>query len=136
MTHSVRLEKWVRLPRFMYALSRAPTFSILCGDYARAAAQAEELVALANEKGSSIWKARGLVYEGGAWALDGRARNAIQMIRTGIAASRSTGATFLLPFYLLCLAHAHAELRHFEEALHCIDDAMIAVATTTNPVLK
>jgi class 3 adenylate cyclase/predicted ATPase len=114
----------------MYALSRAPTFSILRGDHAEAAAQAEELLTLANEKGSAIWKARSLVYEGGALALSGSARNAIQMISTGIAASRSTGATFLLPFYLLCLARAHAELRQFEEASRCIGEAMTVAATT------
>jgi predicted ATPase len=114
----------------MYALSRAPTFSILCGNRAVAVAQAQELVALANEKGSSIWNARGLVYEGGALALNGGGADAIRMIADGITASRSTGATFLLPFYLPYLARSHAELRQFDQASRCISDAMTAVETT------
>jgi predicted ATPase len=114
----------------MYALSRAPISSTLWGNRVAAAAQAQELVALATKKGSSIWKARGVFYEGGVLALSGRASQAIRMIAAGIAASRSTGATFLLPFYLPYLARAHAELGQFEEAWRYIDEATTAVETT------
>ena len=114
----------------MYALSRAPTFSILSGDRPAAAAQAQELVALANEKGSSIWNARGLLYKGGALTLNGGGPDAIRMIADGITAARSTGSTFLLPFYLPYLARAQAELRQFDQASRCISEAMTAVETT------
>jgi predicted ATPase len=114
----------------MYALSRAPTASTLWGNRAAAAAQAQELVALAKEKGSSIWNARGMIYHGGVLALNGAASNAIQMITGGIAASRSTGATFLLSFYLPHLARAHAKLGQFEKASRCIGEAMTAVETS------
>ena len=52
------------------------------------------------------------------------------MIADGITAARSTGSTFLLPFYLPYLAHAHAELRQFNQASCCISEAMTAVETT------
>jgi predicted ATPase len=114
----------------MYALSRAPILSTLCGNRAAATAQAQELIALAEEKGSSIWKTRGMVYKGGALVASGRPSDAIQMITAGIAALLSMGATFLMPFYLPYLARAYAELRQFEEAWRSIGKAITAVETT------
>ena len=59
---------------------------ILCGNYAAAAAQAQELVALADEKGSLFWKAVGMMNQGCVLALTGRASDAIEMLISGIAA--------------------------------------------------
>src|SRR5207344_210392 len=41
----------------MFALGHAPVTHFLCGNYAAANAQADELVALADEKGAVAWKA-------------------------------------------------------------------------------
>ena len=48
----------------------------LCGNRAAAAAQAQELVALAEEKGSLFWKAFGMVNQGCVLALTGRTLDA------------------------------------------------------------
>ena len=114
----------------MYALGHATIPYTLCGNYAAAAAQAQELVALAEEKGSLFWKAFGMMNQGSVLALTGRASDAIEMLISGIAAFRTTGATFWMPFYLPHLARAHAELGQFEEAWRCIGEAMTAVETT------
>ena len=102
----------------------------LCGNRAAAAAQAQELVALAEEKGSLFWKAFGMVNQGCVLALTGRTLDATEMLISGMAAMRTTGATVWMPFYLLHLARAHAELGQFEAAWRCIGEAMTAAETT------
>jgi predicted ATPase len=102
----------------------------LFGNYAAAAARAQELVALAEEKGSLHWKALGMMSQGNVLALTARASDAIEMLSSGIAAYRATGARARLPHYWPRLARAHAELGQFEEAWRCIGEAMTAVETT------
>ena len=102
----------------------------LCGNRAAAAAQAQELVALAEEKGSLFWKAYGMVSQGCVLALTGRASDATEMLISGMAAIRTTGATVWMPFLLPHLARAHAELGQFEAASRCIGEAMTAAETT------
>jgi hypothetical protein len=48
----------------MYALSNATWSQIHCGNYAAAAAQAQELLALAQEKGAAYWTAFGMINQG------------------------------------------------------------------------
>jgi class 3 adenylate cyclase/predicted ATPase len=115
----------------MYALSHAAIPFTLCGNHAAAAAQAQELVSLAEEKGSLLfWKTHGMMNQGSVLALTARASDATKMLISGIAAYRTTGATIWMPFYLPHLARAHAERGQFEEAWHCIAEATTAVETT------
>jgi predicted ATPase len=113
----------------MYALSHAPWTLIWCGNYAEATAQTKEVIVLADEKGSLYWKAFGTMNLGCLFALTGKGSHAVQMITSGIAALRSTGANLWMPLYLPHLARAHAELGQFEEAWRSIADAMTAVET-------
>jgi len=103
---------------------------VCCGDYATAAAQADELIALADEKGSSFWKALGTIRRGLALAHAGDTSNAVQMISAGITAYRSTGSTVSTPLYLAFLARFYAALGQLDDAWRCIDEAMTAVETT------
>jgi class 3 adenylate cyclase/predicted ATPase len=114
----------------MFALDHAPVPYTLCGNYTAAAAQTHELVALAEKKGSPVWKAGGIMNQGSVLALTGRASAAIDMLISGIAAWRATGATLWMPLFLPRLTSAHAELGQFEEAWRCIGEAMTAVETT------
>ncbi len=114
----------------MHALFHASIPHALCGNCAAAAAQAQELVALAEEKGSLHWKPNGMTNQGCVLALTGRAPDAIEMLISGNAARRTTGATLWTPFYLLHLARAHAELGQFAAARHCIGEAMTAAERT------
>ncbi len=114
----------------MYALFNTSIPYTLCGNRAAAAAQAQELVALAEEKGSLIWKPYGIASQGSVLALTGRASDATEMLISGMAAIRTTGATVWMPFYLPHLARAHAELGQFEAAWHCIGQAMTAAERT------
>jgi predicted ATPase len=102
----------------------------LCGNCAAAAMIAQELVALAEEKGSLFWKAYGTVSQGCVVALTGRASDAAEMLISGMTAIGTTGATICLPLTLPHLARAHAELGQFEAAWRCIGEAMTTAATT------
>jgi predicted ATPase len=114
----------------MYALFHVAIPYTLCGKHAAVAAQAQEIVALAEEKGSPLWKAAGIMNQGNVLALAGRASDAIEMLISGIATYRTTGATNFSQIYLPRLARAHAELGQFEDARRCIGEAMTAVETT------
>jgi predicted ATPase len=114
----------------MYALFCASIPYTLCGNRAAAATHAQELVALAEEKGSPSWQAYGMMNQGCILGLTGRASDAIEMLISGIAARRTTGATLYLPLYLPHLARAHAELGQFEAAWRCIGEATTAAETT------
>jgi len=114
----------------MYALAHAAITSTLCGNHAAAAAHAQELVALANEKNSLFYRSFGMTLTGIVLALIGKASDAIEMLSSGTAAWRITGATFFLPFFLMYLAGADVALGQFERAWCCIGEAMTASETT------
>ena len=114
----------------MYALAHAPLTHVPCGNYTAAKAEADELVALADEKGALYWKALGMAYQGWVLALTGKASDAVHMITSAITAYRSTGATVFLPLSLLLLASAYAELGEIDNARRCIGEAITAVETT------
>jgi predicted ATPase len=114
----------------MYALFHASTTRFLRGDYAAAKVELEELVALADEKGSLFWKARGMENQGCVMALAGQASNAVQTIISGTAAARLTGAASWTSVRFLHLTRAYAELGQFDDAWRCIGEAMTAVETT------
>jgi tetratricopeptide (TPR) repeat protein len=65
----------------MFALYMTAFFHVLCGNYAVATGRARELLALAEEKGASMWKASGMMHEGCALAATGNASAAIESYR-------------------------------------------------------
>ncbi len=114
----------------MYTLAHAARTCLWTGDYATAGTLAEEILALAEEKGASAWKAFGMMHRGSVLALTGAGADAVRMLTSGIAAWRSTGSTLWLPCYLSSLAWAHAELGELDDARRCIGEAATAVETT------
>jgi predicted ATPase len=113
----------------IYALFFASFVPIFCGHYTAADAQLGELAALADEKGSLFWKSHCMSLHG-SLVSSGEPAEAVRMITTGTKAWRSTGATFLMPFYVSNLATAYAELGQFDDAWRCIGEAETAVETT------
>ena len=114
----------------MYARVVTSFTLIHCGNYTRANAQTDEVVATADEKGTLFWKAQAMVYQGCVSVLTGKASDAVQTINAGITAWRSTGASLYAPLWLSYLAKAYAELGQFDDAWRCTGEAMSAVATT------
>ena len=114
----------------MFALHFTAVPLILCGDYSRATALAQELCALADEKDLPFWKVNGSLYQGSLFALTGNASNAVQMITSGITAVRPTGVTAWMPRWLSYLAIAHADLGQIDDAWRCIGEAISTIETT------
>jgi predicted ATPase len=114
----------------MFALFWTSLTQIFCGNYATATKEHDELIVLADEKGSLFWKAYWTSIQGWLFALTGKALDAVQTINAGIAACRSTGGSLFTPSSSLYLAKAYAELGQFDEAWRCIGEAMTAVETT------
>jgi class 3 adenylate cyclase/predicted ATPase len=115
----------------MYALVMTSLTHICRGDYAAATAQIDEVISLADEKGARFWNAYAMLVRGWLFGLTGKRSEAVDMITTGIAGWRSTGAKLWMPWYLSYLARAHAELSQFDDAWRCIGEAMTAMETTT-----
>jgi predicted ATPase len=120
----------------MVALACAAWTRRLCRRYAAAGSLADELVALADEKGGAYWKALGTMMQGDLLALKGEPSVAIQKITSGVTAQRSTGATVLIPSYLSSLARAYADLGRFDDAWRYVDEAMTAVETTKEKLFE
>jgi class 3 adenylate cyclase/predicted ATPase len=111
----------------LFALGNSFVVQILCRNQATACARAQEQAAFAEEKDTPFWKAFGMMNQGCALVLMGASGRAIELLRAGIAATRTTN---WLPFNLLHLARAHADLGQFEDAWGRIDEALRAVEKT------
>jgi class 3 adenylate cyclase/predicted ATPase len=114
----------------MHALAHSTISLILCGDYPAASVRAQQLVVLAEEKGSLYWKANAMMWHGCVSVLTGRAAEAIEILTPALAAYRSTAATIYTPFVSLHLARACAELGQVGDAWHHLDEAMMAAEKT------
>jgi predicted ATPase len=117
-------------PTLMFGLNDASFTHLLRGNYPAANALVGELVALAEEKASAYWKASGTAAQGCILALTRRPLDAVQRIAGGIRAARSTGATLHTPMLLSHLAAAYADLRQFDDASRCVDEAITTVNLT------
>ena len=122
--------KTAQAASLMDALFRASLTHVLCGNYAAADLQANELIALADEKRVLFWRAAGMMLYGGVLALNDEASDAVNMITSGLTAWRATGSTIAVPSHLSYLATAYAKLGQFDDAWRCIGEAMTTIETT------
>ena len=113
-----------------YALLFTWFTQIFCGNYPAAAAQADEIVAIADAKDSVLWNACGVVVQGCVAALTGRASDAAAIITKGIAALRLTGLSLWMPVWLSFLAKAYADLGQFGDAWRYLAEAIATVERT------
>ena len=114
----------------MFAIHHVSLTHLHAGNYAAAQADADELLALSDDKDASFWRSLAIVIWGCLLTLRGDNSHGIQTITQGIATLRSTGATAFLPLYLPFLATAHKRLNQFDEAWRVIDEAMTMVKTS------
>ncbi|MGO4836367.1 hypothetical protein AB4144_29400, partial [Rhizobiaceae sp. 2RAB30] len=114
----------------MFVLTHTALTHLVSRNYEAAKREAEELVAVAGDKGSLFWKAVGTMAQGWVFALTGEASDAADRLTSGLAAFRSTGSTLWMPLHMSCLAIAYRDLDRFEEAWRCIEEAMTAIENT------
>jgi predicted ATPase len=99
-------------------------------DYADAAkATNDELIALSGEKGALFWRTHGELLRGSLLARAGKTSEAVQAISSSLTTIRSTGTKMLLPWFLMQLSEAHADLGEFDAARGCINEALTAIKT-------
>jgi predicted ATPase len=120
----------------MVALSYASVARRYCGDYATANTLIDELAALADEKNLSYWKSLATAARGQLYALTGKFSDALPLLTSGLKAMRATGATFLVPSYVIFKAMAHSELGQFSDAWRCIDEAKNTIETTKGTIAE
>jgi predicted ATPase len=119
-----------RAGHLMWALSLTCLVHLIGGNYAIAKARSDELIALADEKGSIYWKTSGLLRRASFLALAGKPSDAVSVFTSAIPVYRSLGMRVFLPVYFSLLARACGELGRFDEAWSYIGEAMTAVETT------
>jgi tetratricopeptide (TPR) repeat protein len=108
----------------MYALSVTSDTHIYCGKYAAAGTLLDELLFIADQKGSSLWKALGMVRRGWLLAWMGKPAEAVDTITLGLSAYLSTGSTVLMSVSKSSLARAYADLGRIDEAWRCISEPL------------
>jgi predicted ATPase len=121
-------------PTLLDALVFTGTTHFLCGNYAEANEQADETIALADEKGSLFWNAAGMMLQGNSLAMMGKASQAVHLITSGLKALRSTGATASAPQILSDLTRIHTGLDQIDDARRCIGEAIFAAETTKEKI--
>jgi tetratricopeptide (TPR) repeat protein len=110
------------------ALHNAVITHFLCGNYATVETLANEVLTLAEQQDTLMWKTAGLIYRGWVFAVTGRASEVVQMTR-GVTAHR-TGATFLTPVRFSLWGKSYAELGRFDEAFRSVDEAKEMIKRT------
>jgi predicted ATPase len=118
------------IPTLMYALLHASITHLYCGNYITTCAEADELTALADNVGSSLWKAEGVMFAGWVLSLTGKAAKAAEVIFSAIRALEFVGATLWAPSHLSHLGLAYAQVRQFDHARGSIRDALKTMAIT------
>nr|WP_283812926.1 adenylate/guanylate cyclase domain-containing protein [Bradyrhizobium rifense] len=112
----------------MYALAHVSLTLIYMGKLDAADALADELMRLADGKGSRFWNAYGTLLRGRVLALEGQDRAAADMIEAGISAMRSTGATAYAPWYLSILGATYARTGQVGDAQRWCEDALLRIS--------
>jgi hypothetical protein len=120
----------------MHAMMLTFITQLISGNYATAQTQSDELVVLAEEKGSSYYKAGGMLRRAGVLALTGNPSDAVSIFTSAIPVWLSTGTRIYLPIWLSYLARACGELGQFDKAWSHIGEAITAVETTKQTPAK
>ncbi|HYA81504.1 MAG TPA: hypothetical protein VED87_11295, partial [Methylocystis sp.] len=96
------------------------------GNIPAAKAQADEVVALAEEKSAPAFIVHGMADQGCVLAASGAAAKAVPVLERAIADDRALASTVEIPSLLSVLAKCHAELGRFDGARRCIAEAIAA----------
>ncbi len=102
----------------------------LAGDHAALDERADELVAVATERGFAFWGALGAIYRGWVKAKNGDMAEGISHLRSGSNTYRATGAELWMPHFIALLAGACESAGQIEEAVTLLDEALRIVERT------
>jgi class 3 adenylate cyclase/predicted ATPase len=114
----------------VYAMTSTCLTQLISGNYAIAKAQSDEIIELAEEKGSVYFKTSGMLRRASLLALTGKPSDAVGIFTSAIPAWRSIGMKINFSVWLSQLARAYGELGQFDEAWSCIGEALTVSETT------
>ncbi len=100
------------------------------GQKVQATAEAE--IAIASEQGFAFWRATGTLCKAAGLSLQGKADEAMENLRQGLALYRATGAGLSLAHYHGYFAYTYLLLGQIADALQSVDDALAAAAKNHN----
>jgi predicted ATPase len=123
-------------PTLGFALCITGLTRTLCGYYAVATRQANELARLADDKGAAQLKMAGMITLGWSLAPAGKPAEAVKLLTSGRAAYRSIESRVYMAAWLPYLARAYADIGQYAEAVRYIDEAMKAVDTSGERLWK
>lgn len=113
-----------------YALLYGCILSQLRGDQDEARDRANALIALAAEQGSPHFLGAGIVVRGWTLGAAGELEAGIAQIRDGLTRWQTTGAGFLVPYFLSLLAELHGHAGAVKGALDIVTEALDRVEET------
>jgi predicted ATPase len=91
---------------------------------------ADELLAISNEQGFSVWAVVGNIMRGWCLGQLGQAVDGIPLVVKSITMARTTGVNLLMPFFLTSLAQTYQRSRQPQEGLNRIAEAIKLAETT------
>jgi len=117
-------------PSLAQSLAFGAVLLSLVGDNAILGEWVDELVAVTIEQGFAHWGALGSIYRGWVTANKGDLAEGISLLRSGLAASRATGAETYMPFFFTLLAGVCEIAGQITEGLALLDEALQIVERT------
>jgi predicted ATPase len=87
-------------------------------------ASGEEGTRTASEHGFALFRATGLISQGGALLLDGRGQDALPVLASGLDAYRATGAGLSIPYYLSLLGEGLMQTGRLDDARQTFDEGL------------
>jgi TolB-like protein/DNA-binding winged helix-turn-helix (wHTH) protein/class 3 adenylate cyclase/predicted ATPase len=102
----------------------------LAGDDAALNERADELVAVATERGFALWGAIGALYRGWGKIKRGEVMEGMTLIRRGLATYRAIGTELWMPHFTALLAKACEIAGQIEEAATLVDEAQHIIERT------
>ncbi|AJD46373.1 adenylate/guanylate cyclase protein (plasmid) [Rhizobium gallicum bv. gallicum R602sp] len=113
-----------------YALLYGCILSQLRGDRREARERADSLITLARAQGSPHFLGAGMVIRGWTLGETGELQAAITQVQEGLGSWQATGARFLVPFFLSCLAYLETQAGRAKTGLDLLSDALDRVRGT------
>ncbi len=113
-------------PSLCFAHSIASRVYYLLGDNKSLAEHSAMVVRLADEQGLGLWQALGSIYAGWSRGENGADREALDLMRAGLAKYRAVGAGLGLPLYFLSLARVEVRAGNHPAALQFLGEAQAA----------
>ena len=123
-TAIVEARRLAHPPSLAASLAIGARLLSIAGDDAALNERADELVAVATERGFPFWGALGTIYRGWVKVKNGDMVEGVSLLRSGSGTYRATGAALWMPHFNALLAGACEIAGQVEESLALLNEAL------------